>query len=405
MSRFRHGHATHPDWRMATELALAQVEARERTPGWSAGGNLGLVYFTAGLAPHASDILELLQRRTGVADWAGTCGQGVVATGAEYDDEPAISLMLADLPPDGFRVFSGALPPPPPGATTAGGAVAAQAALVHADPATPDLAELVGDMAGKVAHGMLFGGIASGRVEPLPQIANQVLAGGLSGVVFSSDVALHMRVTQGCSPLAGGHVISGCSSNLIRTLDGLPALDVLLADLGVDEAARASRDGATLMRALPADRLRAGLFVGLADGEAPARGLRPGFGDYLVRNLVGIDPQNRLVAVAALPREGDRAVFCTRDAAAARADLVRICTELRDGLETDRLEVRGAVYVSCVARGRSLFGAPSAEVALIQSQLGDFPMVGFFANGEIADHRLYGYTGVLTLFAGPRGQA
>jgi small ligand-binding sensory domain FIST len=301
-------------------------------------------------------------------------------------------------------VFSGALPPPPLGATTAGGAVAAQAALVHADPATPDLAELVGDMAGKVAHGMLFGGIASGRVAPLPQLANQVLAGGLSGVVFSSEVDLRMRVTQGCSPLAGEHVISGCSSNLIRTLDGQPALDVLLADLGVGEEARASRDGAALMRALPAERLRAGLFVGLADGQAPARGPRPGFGDYIVRNLVGIDPHNRLVAVAALPQEGDRVVFCTRDAKAARADLVRICTELRDELETDGLAVRGAVYVSCVARGRSLFGSPSAEVALIQSQLGEFPMVGFFANGEIANHQLYGYTGVLTLFTGPRAE-
>jgi small ligand-binding sensory domain FIST len=81
---------------------------------------------------------------------------------------------------------------------------------------------------------------------------------------------------------------------------------------------------------------------------------------------------------------------------------VRTCTELRDELETDGLAIRGGVYVSCVARGRALFGAPSAEVGLLQSQLGDFPLVGFFANGEIANHRLYGHTGVLTLFAGPR---
>jgi small ligand-binding sensory domain FIST len=399
---FRHGHATHPDWRMAAELALAQVEGRAGQPGWSQAARLGLVYLTPALAPHAADLLELLERRTGVAHWAGTCGQSIVASGVEYEDEPAIALMLCDLPEDSFQVVSGSRPPPAPGARTAGGAVAAQTALVHADPATPDLAELVEDMAVKVASGRLFGGIASGRVEPLPQLADRVVAGGLSGVVFSSDVDLRTRVTQGCSPIAGEHVISGCSSNLIRTLDGRPALDVLLADLGVAEEARASRDGATLMRAMPTERVRAGLFVGLADGEGPSRGPRPGFGDYLVRNLVGIDPHNRLVAVAALPQEGDRAVFCTRDARAARADLVRTCTELRDELETDGLAIRGGVYVSCVARGRALFGAPSAEVGLLQSQLGDFPLVGFFANGEIANHRLYGHTGVLTLFAGPR---
>jgi small ligand-binding sensory domain FIST len=95
-------------------------------------------------------------------------------------------------------------------------------------------------------------------------------------------------------------------------------------------------------------------------------------------------------------------VFCTRDARAARADLVRACTELRDELESDELAIRGGLYVSCVARGRALFGSPSAEVGLLQSQLGEFPLVGFFANGEIAHHRLYGYTGVLTLFVGPR---
>ena len=399
---FRHGHATHPDWRMATELALAQIDARIGQPGWSQAGNLGLVYLTAALAPHASDVLALLKRRTGVERWAGTCGQSIVATGVEYDDEPALAVMLCDLPEDGFRVFSGSQPPPGAGARTPSGARAAQTALVHADPGTPDLAELVEDMAVEVASGVLFGGIASGRVEPLPQIADRVISGGLSGVVFSSEVDLRTRVTQGCAPIAGEHVISGCSANLIHTLDGQPALDVLLADLGVAEPARASRDGAALMRAMPAERVRAGLFVGLAGGDAPSRGPRPGFGDYLVRNLVGIDPHNRLVAVAALPQEGDRAVFCTRDARAARADLVRACTELRDELESDELAIRGGLYVSCVARGRALFGSPSAEVGLLQSQLGEFPLVGFFANGEIAHHRLYGYTGVLTLFVGPR---
>jgi small ligand-binding sensory domain FIST len=386
---------------MATELVLAQIDGRRGTPGWATGGQLGLVYLTSGLAPHAAGIIGMLQARSGVAHWAGTCGHAIVATGAEYEDEPAIAVMLCDLPDDGFRVFSGASPPPGPGVLSERGVLAAQSALVHADPATPELAGLVEDMAVKVASGLLFGGISSGNVEPLPQIADRVLSGGLSGVVFSSEVDLRMRVTQGCAPLAGEHVISGCSSNLIRTLDGRPALDVLLADLGVAEAARASRDGAALMRALPSERMREGLFVGLAGGDEPPRGRRPGFGNYLVRNLVGIDPHNRLVAVAALPQEGDRAVFCTRDGRAARADLIRACTELRDEIETDGLAIRGGVYVSCVARGRSLFGAAAAEVGLVQSQLGEVPLVGFFANGEIAQHRLYGYTGVLTLFTGP----
>lgn len=401
MTRFRHGHATHPDWRMATELTLAQIEGRQNDPAWSSRETLGFLYFTAAFAPQAEAILELLRTRTGITEWVGTCGQAIVATGVEYEDEPALSVMLADLPAGSFQVFSGTHPPPPPGTRTPTGALLAHAALVHADPATPDLAELVEDMAGKIADGPLFGGLASGPGEPLPLIASRVLSGGLSGAVFSSDIDLRSRLTQGCAPLAAEHVISGCRSNLICTLDGRPALDVLLDDLGVSEPARSSRDGPTLLKALPANRVRSGILVGLASGQMPRTGRRPGFGDYTVRNLVGIDPHNRQFAVGAIPQEGDRMVVCTRDAQAARADLTRMCTDLRDDLETDGLRIRGGVYVSCLARGRALFGSASTEIGWLQSQLGDFPLVGFFANGEISGRQLYGYTGVLTLFAGP----
>lgn len=401
MNRFLHGHATHPDWRMATELALAQIDGRRGQPGWCAGGTLGLVYFTASLAEHADDMLALLQSRCGIEDWVGTCGQSILATGAEYDSEPAVSLMLLDLPPEAFQVFSGRRPPPLAGHLLTDGSRASVSALVHADPTTPDLPELIQDMAGKVERGHLFGGLASGDQDPLPQIANEVIRGGLSGVVFSSAVSVLGRVTQGCAPLAEPHVVSSCRQNLLRTLDGRPALDVLLTDLGVQDPLRSSRDGEALLRAVPAQHLRSGLMLGLASGELPQQ-RRPGFGHYVVRNLIGIDPYQRWVALAALPKEGDRIVLCTRNAQAAHADLLRICTELRDEIETEDLEIQGALYVSCLARGKALFGSTGTEVGLIQSQLGDLPLVGFFANGEIGDDQLYGYTGILTLFTRPR---
>ena len=59
---------------------------------------------------------------------------------------------------------------------------------------------------------------------------------------------------------------------------------------------------------------------------------------------------------------------------------------------------KGGVYVSCVARGPNLFGKDSEELKMIREVLGDFPLAGFYANGEISNNRLYGYTGVLTLF-------
>jgi small ligand-binding sensory domain FIST len=111
--------------------------------------------------------------------------------------------------------------------------------------------------------------------------------------------------------------------------------------------------------------------------------------------------------------------FCARDARSARADLVRICAEIREELEPEEMSlsaatalassapdaqpaaerrIAGAVYVSCAGRGGPHFGGPSAELQIVRHALGDVPLVGFFAGGEIARHHLYGYTGVLTVF-------
>jgi small ligand-binding sensory domain FIST len=121
------------------------------------------------------------------------------------------------------------------------------------------------------------------------------------------------------------------------------------------------------------------------------------------------------VAVAEAVEPGMRLAFCQRDVEAARRDLVRICSEIRDEVESQAepaLAARGggpidpaqgilgALYISCSGRGGPHFGGPSAELRIVQHALGDVPLVGFFAAGEIARHHLYGYTGVLTVFRG-----
>lgn len=390
---FSHGHATHPDWRMVTELALAQIES---TPQSFSKATLGFVYITSHLAKHAAAILELLKARTGLSHWIGTTGYSICATGVEYTDEPAISLMLGEFSPEAFRVFSGRVRPPLLDSKTSSGALAAFTALVHLDPSTPDAADLITDMAAKTESGFLFGGLSSGRSEPFVQFAGEAFTGGLSGVMFASDVRLHTRVTQGCTPLGREHRITRSTDRFVQELDGKPALDVMLEDLGVPESVRSSRDGNTIIKGLPSGRIRQGLMIGTAR-PSTERGM--GFGDLAVRHVLGIDPDQRIVAVADNMNEGDRLLFCTRDEAAARTDLIRICTELREEVETQGQQIKGAHYVSCVARGGQLFGGPASEMRLIDQHLGNVPVVGFYANGEIARDRLYGYTGVLTVFS------
>ena len=390
MQAFRYGHAAHPNWRTATDSLIAQLG-----PEGAQAQGLGVVYVTERLAERLGDIGTLLRERFPRVDWVGASAHGVCAAGVEYTGDAALAAMICELPAGSWRVFGGSH-------ETGSGAREPGAdftALVHAEPTTPDLATAVSGLAAQVDTGFLFGGLVGGSQPGSAQLAGQLVRATLSGATFGAPVRLLSRVTQGCAPLAREHVISQCSSQYIQRLDGQPALDVLLEDLGVAAEVRESRDGDEILRALPAERLSNGLMVGLAPASRD-RGI--GFVDYTVRNVLGIDPQNRLLAIAATPQTGDRAVFCTRDRRAARADLIRICTELREELEAESLSVLGAHYVSCVARGEHLFGAPGAELGIVSHNLGEVPLVGFFANGEIARDRIYGYTGVLTLFVAPR---
>ena len=423
MKLFPSGHATHPQWRMAAGLVLAQLRAQMALPEYAQSPTLGLLYITDHYGADAQEILDHLGAELPeVTDWAGTVGIGVSANNAEYFDEPALSLMLCELPSDQYRVFSGVAPL---GSAEMAG-FEAHTALVHADAETPDLPELIGDLAVRTDTGYLFGGLASGRAGALQfaiggngnikghGAAGGVFSGGLSGVVFGEGVRLVSRVTQGCQPLRTGGArereITEADGNLLLTLDGEPALDVLLAELKVslDEPQEAI------------DAVRATL-IGLVDaGHDGVRRTGDLGADVLVRHIIGLDPTRRGIAIADHAEAGMRMSFCRRSAQAARADLMRICAEIREELEPEEqtLEtataiaageaeraphparrVAGAVYVSCSGRGGPHFGAPGAELQIVRHALGDVPLVGFFAAGEIARHHLYGYTGVLTVFA------
>lgn len=396
MPDFLTGHATHPDWRMALALAAAQIDAgraRQEAAGVTGPLTLGFVYFTDAYAPHAQALHAALRERWPGTAWVGSVGVGIAASGVEYIDEPALVLMLAELPQGRFEVFSGARPLRH---------IEAFSALVHADPATPELADLLGELSDRTASGYLFGGLSSSRTGTW-HLADGAWQGGLSGVAFSADVPLVSRVTQGCQPVGPVRTVTRAERNIVLELDGQPALPALLADLGVDAQADPRA-------ALP--RLRATL-VGLTDAGDSALGRGGQFGpDVRVRHLVGLDPGRQAVAVADLVEPGMRLAFCQRDVQAARRDLVRICSEIRDEVEAPTElaahgapadaapagRIRGAVYVSCAGRGGGHFGGPSAELQIVRHALGDVPLVGFFAAGEIARHHLYGYTGVLTVF-------
>lgn len=386
---FRHGHASHPDWRIAVEQALAQIEAQTGLSNYATRGSLGLVYISDQFASDASEILTLLKTRTGVAQWAGGTGIAVFGTGVEYLDEPALSVLLLDLPAGSCRVFSGLERPPAIDARGADGALLAHTALVHVDPHAVDIPELIADMASRTQSGYVFGGLMSSRKEA-PQFANRTLNGGLSGVMFASSLDVRVRVSQGCHPIGPSHLVTRCDGNWLLELDGRSGFDVLREELELPTDRLPT--GEALRR-----KLAGGLFVGFDSTDMADRNAR--LSDYLVRGVMGIDPGKGALAIADHIEVGQRLAFCRRDADAARADLVRVLTELREGLEEDGVAARGAIFISCLGRGAQLFGEPGVELKTIAHHLGDIPLVGFAASGEIGRDKLYGFTGVLAVFA------
>ena len=370
---FKAASAAGADWRVVAEQCLAELDCEP------ASASLGLLYITEPLAPYLDRLLEQLRARTGVSDWVGTVGSGICRTGIEIYDEPAAAVMLAALPENSFRLIPAGLDALAEMLTVNRDWIAehqARFGIVHGDPRNNHIPQIIESLSLELDPGFLVGGLTSASAgNHQIQIAGSVCENGLSGVLFSAEVPVISGLTQGCTPLGQKHTITRCQRNILVELNGRPALEVFREDIGE-----------ILSRDL--SKVAGYIFAGL-----PVPGSDTG--DYLVRNLVGIDPQQKLVAIGELVEEGDTIMFCRRDGDSAREDMRRM---LRDLGKRARGGIRGGVYYTCLGRGRHQFGENSEELRMIQEQLGDFPLVGFFANGEISHNRLYGYTGVLTLF-------
>lgn len=372
MQSYLHGLSSGPDWKTVCREAIA---ALGRIP---ADAGLGFAYFTDPLCEDLAAVLDYLQHHTPVKHWVGTSGHGIMGTGVEVYETPALSLLITDLAEDDYRLL--------PDLTTDARHFLADTrswreqhlssfSVVHGNPSNPKIPNLISQYAQSLDGGFLVGGLSSGASEIFPQLAGQVQGEGLSGVLLAADVPVATGLSQGCSLIGQRHEITAADGNIAKELDGRPALDVFKEDIGEVLARDLERAGAYIFAALPV----------------------PGSdtGDYLVRNLLGFDPESKALAIGNEMRAGTPIQFARRDADSARKDLKRMLCKLKKRLTAPP---KGALYVSCLGRGQHLFGKHSEELQLISQELGDLPLTGFYANGEISHNRLYGYTGVLTVF-------
>ena len=353
---------------VAADWGLAVKGCLERLGPLPRGATHGLVYVAPGFADDLASAITFLRETTPIRDWQGAVGHAVLGPEGESDAANAMALMALRFPPGTACPFD-AFDPDNPAAFRARhgawlGRQKSVAALVHADPANPRVAEMVAGMAASVPAFLLGGLAAADGAAPF------------SGLMLGDGAPLVSGLTQGCTPIGQPHRVTEAVDNVVMALDGRPAVEVLKAEAGELIARELRRAAGVIHVALP-----------VAGSDAA---------DYLVRNLVAIDPKRGWIAIAEGVVNGDMLMFVRRDPNAAQRDLGRMLDGIAGRLKGRT--IRGGLYVSCVARGAHMFGRIGREAEMIHETLGSFPLVGFSASGEICNDRLYAYTGVLSLF-------
>ena len=363
MDQFLLAHSQQAEWRLAIDECLEQLGPLPPE------ASLGFIYVTDSHASHLGEIVRSLRQESLLEHWVGTVGMAVNCTRSEFVEQPAIVILVTDIPETQFHLFKS-----PEDVTKLPPAMGVRVGIVHGDPRNGQLPNLIAQLPEQIGNGYLVGGLTSSNSYHF-QVADDIVEGNLSGVILDESVSLVTGLTQGCSPLGPIHELGETESNIAITIDERPALDVMKEDIGEVLARDLSRIGGYIFAGFP-----------VADSDT---------GDYLVRNLLGIDPESGAIAVGEYLQPGTSIMFCKRDGKTAIEDLERMVNKLKARAK-DR--IKGGLYFSCMGRGHYMFGEPNRELELIANIIGDIPLVGFYANGEIAGNRLYGYTGVLTLF-------
>lgn len=376
------------------ETALQQWAEQLRARFPAPRVSLGLVFIAPKLFPHAPQILEILQVHAKIPLLAGCSGKSLIAGGHELEDDTGLALALYTLPgaelkavrftqeqleaaeaPEFWHEQTGVAP-----AQTNGW-------LVFADPFHLDGETWLRSWNAAYPGTPVLGGLASGEFsEQLTQVYlnGEVFEEGGIAISVGGEVALASVISQGCTPIGETWTLTKVEQNFIKEIGNRPAYKVL----------EETFNGLT-----PAEqqKSRGNLFVGLATNEYLEDFHR---GDFLIRNLLGGDPQTGIVAIGALPRIGQTIQFQRRDAAAATEDLHTLLAHAKQELAGKT--IYGGCLCSCNGRGKGLFNAPDHDARMVQAELGPLGVAGFFCNGEIgpvgADNFLHGFTASLALF-------
>ena len=372
------------------EKLVEEVQAARQQMG-RGGPVLAFVFVSVEWAPHLSELLEILRREGGVDNVVGCSGGGLIGIGQEIEQAPGCTMLLLRLPGTRLRraeITSGDLEDVAKGAPLdmitgvsredfSGWVTVANPMRLPTD---LWLAAWNRDYSGLP----LYGGLASshGSEDPFLFTEEGRIDAAMLAVHFADGVRLGGVVSQGCRPIGEPYIVTRVNQNMLVTIGQRSAYEVL--EEAFDSLELADQFGA-----------KGNIFAGLAISEYKDEFRR---GDFLVRNILGGDPQAGVLAVGAFPRVGQTLQFQLRDRNAADEDLRLQCAAAQNRYG----QPFAGLLFSCLGRGRNLFGDPHHDTAVVEDVFGRIPLSGFFCSGEIGpvggQNFLHGYTAATVFF-------
>ena len=350
-------------------------------------------------SPHHGEGYEripgLVAKRLGAKHLIGCSAGGVIGGGHEIEQRAGLSLTAASLPGVSitpFHVVNESLPDldASPGAWETLVGISPDEHpqfLLITDPFTIRSDNLLLGLDYAFRYSVKVGGMASGGQHPganVLMLDGKVHRSGAVGMAFHGDVVIDTIVAQGCRPIGKPMNVTRCDNNILLELDDAKALEAL-------------RDLYQVLSDRDKELARHSLFLGVVMDEFQEY---PQLGDFLIRNIVGMDPRHGALAIGERLREGQIVQFHLRDAQTSTEDLKAMVNQYRDRYRETGVE--GALLFSCLGRGQYLYGQPDHDTGIFRNMMGEVPVGGFFCNGEIGPVQgttyLHGYTSSFGLF-------
>lgn len=361
----------------------------------SAAPDLAVVFVSPHHQADYEQVTTAVKQRLPSAKVFGCSGGGIIGGGVEVEQRAAVSITGASLPDvhiEAFHLDGESLPDLDAGPALWEELVGVTSGqdpqfVMLADPFSFPVQNLLMGLDFAFSRSAKIGGLASGAQQQGGNalfLNDQVHWSGAIGLALHGNITVDTVVAQGCRPIGHPMHITECRRNVLVQLDGQPPLETLKSLFQT-------------MNDRDQDLMRHSLFLGVVMDEFLEE---PKQGDFLIRNVVGMDARTGVLAIGEILKEGQLVQFHLRDADTSAEDL----TAVLERYATDNREnqVQGALLFSCLGRGQYLYGRPNHDTEVFQDKLGQVPLGGFFCNGEIGPVSgttfLHGYTSSFGIF-------